>query len=73
MPKLLPFFRGLCRRYCESNDLAFAMAAEVLIDGIDLDASWYRMNLNITLPGELIFALKFVKDKDSRIFDLLLG
>lgn len=73
MAKLVPFFRIFCRRYCESNNPAFAMAAEALIDGMDLDASWCRMSLGATLLEELKFALKLVEGKGCHIFDPSLG
>jgi hypothetical protein len=73
MPKLAPFFKGLCRKYCESHDIVFAIAAEALIDGMDLDESWCRMNLDVTRPEELEFALKLVEGKHSRISDFSLN
>jgi len=61
LPKLAPLFRGLCWRYCKIKDPAFAMAAEALIDGVDLDEGLCRMHVGALLPKELKFALKLAR------------
>jgi hypothetical protein len=39
-PRLAPFLSGLLRRFNESNNNVFAMCAEQLVDGMDLDEEW---------------------------------
>ncbi|KAF2459394.1 hypothetical protein BDY21DRAFT_408775 [Lineolata rhizophorae] len=67
-PRLAPFFAGLCRRWLDASDGVARIAAEQLVDGMDLDEAWCRRNL---LPSEssacVQFALELVSDKKSRV------
>lgn len=73
IPRLPLFFMGLCKRYFESGDVVFAIAAEQLVDGMDLDEKWCRMHLPIEWPQELNFALGLVKGKPSRISEFFIN
>jgi len=48
------------------------MAAESLVDGLDLDYNWCQENL-ADLPDVLTFALTLVEGKRTRVFDPSLG
>ena len=69
MPSLLPFFRGLCRNYCETNSAVYAIAAEQLVDGMDLDEVWCRKHMPGLDSKELAYAMTLVEGKSSRIDD----
>ena len=45
------------------------MAAEALVDGMNLDEEWCRASLPATQSDELNFALRLVRGKGSRIAD----
>jgi hypothetical protein len=40
-----PFFTGQCRRYLESKYPMFAINAEQLVDGTDLDEKWCKQHM----------------------------
>ena len=49
-PGLPEFPVGACKRYIESGDTVFAMAAEEIVDGIDLDECWSQDHVSICNP-----------------------
>jgi hypothetical protein len=66
LPRLAPFFKGMCRKFLDAGDVTSRIAAEQLIDGMDLDIAWCKQHMS----GEqayLNFALKLVEGKASRI------
>jgi hypothetical protein len=68
IPLLGPFFSGQCARYyLETKDIIFAMAAEQLVDGMDLDEEWCKQHMSTSTPETLSFALTLVAGKASRI------
>lgn len=67
MPLLGPFFSGQCARYRESSHPMFAIAAEQLVDGMDLDEEWCKQHMSTSTPETLRFALGLVAGKASRI------
>jgi hypothetical protein len=46
IPLLGPFFSGQCAGYLGTNHPMFAMAAERLVDGMDLDEEWCRQHIS---------------------------
>jgi hypothetical protein len=71
IPRLAPFFIGLCRRFLESNDGMARIAVEQLVDGMDLDEQWIKTNLNNTRPEILRLAMKLVSEKMLRCDEFL--
>lgn len=67
IPRLPLLFTGLCRRYLESGDPISAIAAEQLVDGMDLDGNWCKTIFPAERSQELDFAFALVKGKRSRI------
>ena len=67
IPLLRPFFSGQCARYLETNHPMFAIAAEQLVDGMDLDEEWCKQHMSANTPETLSFALALVAGKASRI------
>jgi hypothetical protein len=66
VPRLAPFFMGLCRRFLELNDGMARIAVEQLVDGMDLDEQWVKTNLNNTRPEVLRLSMILVSEKSSR-------
>ncbi|KAI9676670.1 MAG: hypothetical protein M1829_002988 [Trizodia sp. TS-e1964] len=67
LPRLAPLFEACCRKYCETREDMSAIAAEQLVDGMNLDEDWCRKNMSPARLEELNFALKLVAAKKSRI------
>jgi hypothetical protein len=67
MPRLAPFFEGYCQKFCDTRDDLSAIAAEQLVDGMDLDADWCSNHISPERHKELDFALVLVAGKHSRI------
>ena len=67
VPSLIPFFRGLCKNYCETKEAVYAIAAEQLADGMDLDEAWCREHMPGPDSKELAHAMALVKGRNSRI------
>ena len=67
--KLRPLFAGACQRYKEHGDDIAAIAAEQLIDGMDLDEDWCRNGIPKDRPQDLEFALLRLERKKSRTAD----
>lgn len=66
VPYLAAFFIGLCRRFFESNDYMARIAAEQLVDGMDLDEEWVESNLSGAAPEVRELAAQLVAEKSSR-------
>ena len=49
-PSLKAFMEGLCTRYIQSRDVVYAMAAEQLVDGMDIDDAWCAIHLALLPP-----------------------
>jgi hypothetical protein len=70
MPRLAPFFEGFCLEFCDTKDDLSAIAAEQLVDGMDLDEDWCSKHISLERHKELNFALELVAGKFSRISNL---
>lgn len=68
-PRFEPFFKGLCRTYIATLDVTAAIAAEMLVDGMDISEDWCHDHLSPLENDELSFALRLVRGKGSRIAD----
>lgn len=69
LPQFAPFFKGLCRKYIETQEVTAAIAAELLVDGMNLDEEWCQLHFHASESDELNFALGLVDGKSSRIDD----
>lgn len=70
MPRLPSLFAGFCQRFLDTQDDAAMIAAEQLVDGMDLDEGWVERNLGgIASPKVFQLATKLVAEKRSRIDD----
>jgi len=69
IPRLPPFFIGLCQRYIDSHDDIAMIAAEQLVDGMDLDEAWCSRNLQNASQEVYQLATRLVEGKDSRLDD----
>ena len=72
-PRFTPFLVGCCRTYVETKEPTAAIAAEGLVDGMNIDEEWCKVaHLSVTThtrDDELKFALGLVQGKSSRIAD----
>jgi hypothetical protein len=68
-PRLAPFFKGFCSTYIATQEGTAAIAAELLVDGMDVDEEWCHAHLSTLERDELNFALRLVRGKRSRIPD----
>jgi hypothetical protein len=68
-PRFEPFFKGLCRTYTKTLEVTAAIAAEFLVDGMDIDEEWCYAHISTSEIDELNFALRLVRGKGSRIAD----
>ena len=69
VPRLPTLFVGLCRRYLELNDDVAMIAAEQLVDGMNLDEDWCSRNLCKTSLQIQELANGMIAGKQSRIDD----
>lgn len=69
LPRFVPLFMGFCRTYIETQEVTAAIAAELLVDGMNLDGEWCRTHFHASQIDELSFALRLVRGKSSRIAD----
>ncbi|KAI9848713.1 MAG: hypothetical protein M1837_006800 [Sclerophora amabilis] len=69
MPRFPPFFTGLCRTYTETKEVMAAIAAELLVDGMNLDERWCLAHFPPSQSDALKFALTLIEGKSSRISD----
>lgn len=73
-PRFTPFFKGLCRMYTETQEITAAIAAEFLVDGMNIDDEWCRTHFeHDSENSERNFALGLVAGKGSRIDDFSLN
>lgn len=69
-PQFAPFFRGLCSTYVETQEVTAAIAAELLIDGMNVDEVLCRGWIDASEQSAVLdFALVLVGGKKSRISD----
>lgn len=68
-PRFEPFFFGFCRTYTETTEVTAAMAAEILVDGMNLEEEWCEARIDASQSDSLNFALRLVRGKSSRIAD----
>ena len=64
-PNLPAFFLGACQRYSSTQDPIFAMIAQQLVDGMDLDEQWCSCFVPSSMDKELDFALSLVIKKSE--------
>jgi len=67
IPQLPPLLRGLCQRYLDSFDDVAMIAAEQLVDGMDLDEGWCERNLAFANQQVYQLASTLVAGKKSRL------
>ncbi|KKZ61107.1 hypothetical protein EMCG_04305 [[Emmonsia] crescens] len=72
-PRFTPLLRGFCRTYVETQEATAAMAAECLVDGMNINEEWCHAHFNTVESAELNFALRLVKGRGSRIDDFSLN
>ncbi|KAL2368935.1 hypothetical protein BDBG_06425 [Blastomyces gilchristii SLH14081] len=68
LPRFAPFFIGFCRSYVKKQETTSAIAAEMLVDGMDLKEEWCWTHFE-SESEELSFALGLIGSKQSRISD----
>lgn len=69
MSFLASLFVGLCRRYLKTGDDVAMMAAEQLIDGMDLDEVWYSRSISPVNPEMEKLSRQLIKGKVARLDD----
>jgi hypothetical protein len=69
VPYLAPLFVGLCGRYLKTGDDVAMMAAEQLVDGMDLDEAWYSRNISSVDPEVEKLSRQLIKGKAARLDD----
>ena len=67
LPRFLPFFTSSCCTYTETNEVMAAIAAELLVDGMNIDEAWCRLHFPTARSEALNFALTLIEGKSSRI------
>ena len=70
MPCLGPYFSGLCRRYLDLGDDVAMIAAEQLVDGMNLDQNWVTKNIASAEQDVQELARQLIHGKASRLDDL---
>jgi hypothetical protein len=68
-PSLGALLAVSCARYVQSRDVMFAMAAEQLVDGMDIDSAWCKTHLASLSADERQFACDLVAGKRDRMDD----
>jgi hypothetical protein len=68
-PSLGALMAASCARYVQSRDVVFAMAAEQLVDGMDIDDAWCTTHLASLSADEQQFACDLVAGKRYRMDD----
>lgn len=71
IPRLPSLFAGLCQRFLDTHDDVAMIAAEQLVDGMDLDRGWCERNLCSVSPEVIQLAIRLVAGKHSRLDDFL--
>ncbi|KAK3945145.1 hypothetical protein QBC46DRAFT_336994 [Diplogelasinospora grovesii] len=69
LPRLPSLMVGLCRRYLDTGDDVAMIAAEQLVDGMDLDEEWCERHLRDSSPEISQLMAGLVAGKASRIDD----
>ncbi|EEQ29707.1 uncharacterized protein MCYG_02526 [Microsporum canis CBS 113480] len=69
LPRFAPLFIGLCSTYVKTREVTAAIAAEMFVDGMDIDKDWCHVHFLSSHPDVLSFALNLVRGKASRIAD----
>ncbi|OJJ95466.1 hypothetical protein ASPACDRAFT_47821 [Aspergillus aculeatus ATCC 16872] len=67
VPCLRPYVIGLCRRYFENHDAMARIAAEQLVDGMNLDEEWIRTNLREAPLKARELMIMLMAEKSSRM------
>lgn len=75
MLRLPSLFNGLCQRFLDTQDDVSMIAAEQLVDGMDLDEGWCDRNLHLlnASPEVLNLAVRLIEGKSSRVDDFSEG
>lgn len=68
-PRLPSFFSSLCQRFIETNDAVARIAAEQLVDGMNIGHAWCDGHLAGVSKEVRQLAKRLVDDKDSRLDD----
>ena len=69
IPALPALLRGICRIYKGTSDIMYAVAAEQLVDGMNIDASWCQRHFHSLANGELEFLMELIENRSARIED----
>ena len=69
IPRLPSLFAGICQRYLESKDDVAMIAAEQLVDEMDLDSGWCTRNLGNTSVEMHQLVNGLLAGKKSRVDD----
>ncbi|KAI9053090.1 hypothetical protein LZ554_003359 [Drepanopeziza brunnea f. sp. 'monogermtubi'] len=69
MPKMPVLLAGLCQRFLDSHDDVAMIAAEQLVDGMDLNEDWCERNLANVNAEVFEMTLRLVLGKTSRMDD----
>jgi hypothetical protein len=68
-PSLGAFLGALCSRYIQSRDTMYAISAEQLVDGMDIDTAWCHLQLTQLSPVEKQFISDLIEGKRGRMDD----
>jgi hypothetical protein len=69
MPHLAPYLDGLCSRYLEFGDDIAMIAAEQLVDGMDINQDWCTNHLKGAKSSVCQLVARLVASKGSRLDD----
>jgi hypothetical protein len=69
VPHLAPYLVGLCSRYLEFEDDIAMIAAEQLVDGMDIDQDWCTNHLKGANSNVCQLVARLVAGKESRLDD----
>lgn len=68
-PRLHPLLVGYARRYIDEQDDSSMIAAEQLVDGMDVDAPWCDRHLSRESAAVVALITNLVQTKTSRLDD----
>ncbi|KAF2435245.1 hypothetical protein EJ08DRAFT_656863 [Tothia fuscella] len=69
MPRLSPLLQGLAQRYLDASDAVAMIAAEQLVDGMDVDECWAKKNLADARADVQDLITRLISGKYSRLDD----
>ncbi|KAK6222221.1 hypothetical protein QIS74_04476 [Colletotrichum tabaci] len=69
LPRLAPLIKGLAKRFLDARDDVAMIAVEQLVDGMNLDESWAKTNLEGSDADVVALVMDQIRNKDLRIDD----